>query len=335
MPRQARLDAPGTLHHVILRGIEKKLIAENRKDRLEFVERMNQAAVKNDIKIFAWALMPNHAHILLKSGKQGLSKYMRRFLTGYAINYNKRHNRYGHLFQNRYKSIVCDEEAYFLQLVRYIHLNPLRAKLVKNLAELDQYAWCGHYEMINPGFHPCLDRKYVLAWFDKKESEALKRYKNFLKEGLHQGQRPELVGGGLVRTMGNWSAVASLRQTREKQFSDERVLGNSDFTIKIIKEADEKIKYQIHRSGIKMKVLETITNICNKEGITIKEISGGSRRGRLPQIRSKITIGLIKEYGLPLAEIGRQIGISTSAVSRIVSKNEKINHNSKQRPIKK
>jgi len=88
--------------------------------------------------------MTNHAHILLRSGTEGLSKFMRRFLTGYAITYNLRHNRLGHLFQNRYKSIICDEDTYFAELVRYIHLNPLRSGMVATLAELDRYRYCGH-----------------------------------------------------------------------------------------------------------------------------------------------------------------------------------------------
>jgi REP element-mobilizing transposase RayT len=130
MPRQARLDAPGTLHHVIIRGLESRKVVGDREDRGNFVSRMGKIASDTETVIYAWALMPNHAHILLRSGPHGLSKYMRRFLTGYAITYNRRHTRYGHLFQNRYKSIVCDEDSYFRELVRYIHLNPLRAELV-------------------------------------------------------------------------------------------------------------------------------------------------------------------------------------------------------------
>ena len=145
MPRQARLDAPGTLHHVIIRGIEKRKIVDDKKDQNIFVERMGQIALDTDTTIYAWALMTNHAHILLKSGQQGLSTFMRRFLTGYAINYNKRHKRYGHLFQNRYKSIVCDEDTYFMELVRYIHLNPLRANIIKDLQGLNSYLYSGHH----------------------------------------------------------------------------------------------------------------------------------------------------------------------------------------------
>jgi putative transposase len=124
MPRQARLDAPGTLHHVILRGIEKRRIVDDDKDRKHFVNRLGNLAQETDTKIYAWSLITNHVHLLLRSGLLGLPKFMRRFLTGYAVSYNLRHLRHGHLFQDRYHSIVSDEDAYFRELVRYIHLNP-------------------------------------------------------------------------------------------------------------------------------------------------------------------------------------------------------------------
>jgi REP element-mobilizing transposase RayT len=143
MPRQARLDAPGTLHHVILRGIEKRRIVGDITDRINFVNRFGALSADTKTGIDAWALMTNH-HILLRSSEIGLSDFMRRFLTGYAISYNRRHRRWGHLFQNRYKSIICDEDTYFMELVRYIHLNPLRAKLIKSLEQLDRYHWSGH-----------------------------------------------------------------------------------------------------------------------------------------------------------------------------------------------
>ena len=142
MPRQARLDTPGTFHHIIVRGIEKKQIVDDDKDRESFTDRMGSLALETDTAIYAWALMDNHAHIFLQSGPPGLSKYMRRFLTGYAVFYNRRHGRHGHLFQNRYKSIVVEEDAYFQELVRYIHLNPLRAGVIDSIYKLERYRWC-------------------------------------------------------------------------------------------------------------------------------------------------------------------------------------------------
>jgi len=126
MPRQARLDSPGTLHHVMIRGIEKRRIVDDDVDRHDFVRRLGALAEETRTPIYAWALMSNHAHLLLCSGAMGLAKFMRRLLTGYAVRYNLRHRRHGPLFQDRYKSIVCDGDQYFTELVRYIHLNPLR-----------------------------------------------------------------------------------------------------------------------------------------------------------------------------------------------------------------
>jgi len=116
VPRQARLDAPGTLHHVIIRGIEKKNIVTNQYDRKDFVERLGNLATETETGIYAWALLSNHAHILLCSSDAGLAHFMRRLLTGYAINYNLRHKRHGHLFQNRYKSIICEENINMKEL---------------------------------------------------------------------------------------------------------------------------------------------------------------------------------------------------------------------------
>ena len=104
MPRKARLDTPGTLHHVIIRGIERRPIVDDDKDRENFVSRLGDLAAETETGIFAWTLMTNHAHILIKSGSLGLPNFMRRLLTGHAITYNLRHRRHGHLFQNRYPS---------------------------------------------------------------------------------------------------------------------------------------------------------------------------------------------------------------------------------------
>ena len=144
MPRKARIDAPGALHHIITRGIERWRIFSDDQDRDNFVERLGEIVTETKTFCFAWALIPNHAHILLRTGQTSLSTVMRRLLTGYAVSYNRRHRRHGHLFQNRYKSILCQEDTYLLELVRYIHLNPLRAKLVQSLSDTDRYPYSGH-----------------------------------------------------------------------------------------------------------------------------------------------------------------------------------------------
>jgi putative transposase len=320
MPRRARLDAPGTLHHVIVRGIEKRRIVNDVADRKNFVDRLGGLSVDTKTSIYAWAIMTNHAHLLLRSSEMGLSGFMRRLLTGYAVSYNRRHRRWGHLFQNRYKSIVCDEDAYFTELVRYIHLNPLRARLVKSLSQLDRYRWSGHGVLMGKIERDWQDRNYVLKWFGKKESEAKAAYRSYVKKAVGEGRRPELVGGGLVRSMGGWSVVKAMRRLGEHELSDERILGGGEFVERIIKEAEEKIKYQLSVSEHPQKIDELMTKICKDEKVSIEELKGGSRRKEISAVRKRIAIELVKRHGVALAEVARRVGVSTSAVSKILKK---------------
>ena len=138
------------------RGIERRKIFLDDKDRASFLERLALILEETQTQCYAWALIPNHFHLLLRTGPTPLSKVMRRLMTGYAVTFNLRHRRSGHLFQNRYKSVVCEEDAYLLELIRYIHLNPLRASLVQNLQELDKYPWTGHSTILGHRKNPLL-----------------------------------------------------------------------------------------------------------------------------------------------------------------------------------
>ncbi|RPI74987.1 MAG: hypothetical protein EHM45_16245 [Desulfobacteraceae bacterium] len=322
MPRQARLDAPGTLHHVMIRGIEKAKIVDDRKDRQTFVEYMGKIAQESDTKIYAFALMTNHAHLLLKSGKTGISTFMRRFLTRYAMAYNRRHNRHGYLFQNRYKSIICEEDTYFMELVRYIHLNPLRAKLVHSLNELDKYPWCGHSAIMGDQNYEWIGGNYVLKWFGNEKDEALKAYREYLGKGIPEGARVDLVGGSLVRALGRWGDVSTKRIKKVKKIRDERILGSETFTNRVLREAEVKVKHQLPQKQLKVELHDVVEKICKKENASISELRSGSRRGKLPGVRLKIAIRLTGEYGISLAEIARQLGITLSAVSKMLSRHE-------------
>jgi len=156
MPRQPRLDAPGLLQHVMARGIERRKLFRDDKDRNSFLHRLADILEETQTQCYAWALIPNHFHILLRTGPTPLSKVMRRLMTGYAVTFNKRHKRSGHLFQNRYKSVICEEDPYLLELIRYIHLNPLRAKLVQDLKALDKYPWTGHSAILGHRKNPLI-----------------------------------------------------------------------------------------------------------------------------------------------------------------------------------
>ena len=146
--------------------------------------------------------MSNHSHVLLLSGSEGLSTTMRRLLTGYAVRFNRRHRRWGHLFQNRYKSILVEEDSYLLELVRYVHLNPLRAGVVNRLEDLDQYPWTGHSTLVGVVNRDWQDVDFVLGQFGQIAGETRARYREFVASGVEQGRREDLQGGGLVRSIG-------------------------------------------------------------------------------------------------------------------------------------
>ena len=320
MPRQARLDAAGTLHHVIIRGIERRRIVDDDEDRRMFISRLGRLASETGTSIYAWAVMTNHAHLLLSSGLAGLAKFMRRFLTGYAVTYNLRHRRHGHLFQNRYKSIVCDGDQYFTELVRYIHLNPLRVSLVADLKELERYPYCGHGVVLGTVRNEWQDRDSVLAQFGLREAEAKAAYRRFVAEGVELGRRPELVGGGLVRSLGGWSEVKSQRQRGKSEPADERILGNGDFVERVIREAERRIQRQYSGRQGGRKVERLIAEACKKHAVSLTELRSGSRRGKIPSLRAAVSRKLVEDYGIALAEVARQVGVSTSAISKILAR---------------
>ena len=320
MPRQARLDAPGTLHHVIIRGIERRRIVDDDEDRKRFLGRLGGLARETGTRVYAWSLMPNHAHLLVRSGPAGLPQFMRRLLTGYAVTYNRRHRRHGHLFQNRYKSIVCDEDSYFTELVRYIHLNPVRAKLVPDLGALGRYPWSGHAAITGAVAYPWQDSAYVLGFFGKRFGEAVRSYRRYVEEGVLLGRRPDLVGGGLVRSLGGWSAVASLRRSGEKRRTDERILGSGEFVERMIREAEETVRQEFSRGESGDAARRLVESACRKAGVSVKELRSGSRRGSLGRVRSDLACEIVAKIGMPLADVARDLGVSTSAVCKALSR---------------
>jgi len=195
MPRQARLDAPGVLHHVIIMGIERRKIFRDDKDRDNFIERLETLLPETHTSCYAWALLSNHAHFLFRTGDKSLSTLMRRLLTGYVVTFNRRYNRHGQLFQNRYKSIICQEDTYLKELVRYIHLNPLRAKIISSISDLNRYPYCGHGVLLGKADITWQDTKYVLSYFGKTKKHARDKYLSFVEDfkGRAKGTHSEML----------------------------------------------------------------------------------------------------------------------------------------------
>jgi REP element-mobilizing transposase RayT len=322
MPRKARIDAPGALHHIIVRGIEGKAIFHDRRDRYNFLSRLGDVLFDTATPCFAWALMFNHAHLLLRTGLTPLSKVMQRLLTGYAQQFNRRHKRHGQLFQNRYKSFLCEEDAYLLELVRYIHLNPLRAEVVKDLKQLKTYPFCGHHVLMGKFDHEWQDTKYVLDMFGKTLSAARKAYANFISKGVSAGRRPELVGGGLVRSVGGWSALISYRKIGIRIKGDERLLGSSDFVEKTLKRANEHLeeKTRLQAAGPDLEAL--IAKVAAYFKVDLDELKTVSKERKISHARKMLCYLAVRKLAISCAEVARALKISPSTVSKAVIKGQ-------------
>ncbi|HUV50154.1 MAG TPA: transposase [Anaerolineae bacterium] len=361
MPRQARLDAPCVLQHIMARGIERRKIFWDDKDRASFLERLAIILEETQTQCYAWALIPNHFHLLLRTGPISLSTVMRRLMTGYAVTFNIRHKRSGHLFQNRYKSVICEEDAYLLELTRYIHLNPLRAGLVEDLNALDKYPWSGHSVLmgklqnplipklekevssadkriafsqfrpetvktkINPAnpVNPVKKEKSlaektideVLCHFGSALNNARQHYRAFVEKGIKQGRRPELQGGGLVRSSGGDKAglLGLKKENREK--SDQRILGSGSFVSTTLQQS-ERILEKKYKP--KQTIDDLIAVVADKVGISPELICSRSRQRKPSEARAIFSYLAVEETGYPAADVARFLGVKRMSVHEAV-----------------
>ncbi|WP_155312338.1 transposase [Desulfosarcina ovata] len=325
MPRLARLDAPGILHHVIIRGIERKNIFRDTTDKQNLVDRLDQLVPQTQTRCYAWVLLSNHAHFLFRSGPDGLVSLMQRLLTGYAVSFNRRHKRHGQLFQNRYKSIICQEDAYLLELVRYIHLNPLRAGMVEDFRALTDYPFSGHRLLVGVDDCSWQDGAYVLGCFGKKVAKARKAYLDYIQAGVAMGRRPELVGGGLVRSLGGWSEVKKMRlKGMDRIKGDERILGDSDFVLSVLSQAKERFerRYELKRHGYDInRVAERVAELF---GIDKEEIFQKGRPKKRADARGLFCYWCASELCLSQTELARALDMTVSGIGYAVRRGEAI-----------
>jgi REP element-mobilizing transposase RayT len=324
MPRKARIDAPGALHHIIIRGIEQRQIFRDDRDRDQFVQRLADIFTETETPCYAWALVPNHVHLLLKTGLTPIATIMRRLLTGYAVYFNRRHRRHGHLFQNRYKSILCQEEPYLRELVRYIHLNPLRAKLVKDIKALDKYPYSGHSAVVGKVKRDWQQVDYVLGFFGKRKADARKAYRQLVKKGVLQGRRPELTGGGLLRSVGGWAVLSALRGEAVRVKGDERILGDTDFVEAVLKEANEQLelRYRLKAEGFDLeRVAQRVAAVMK---IPVELVWEKSRRPRVVDARDLLCYWASKELVMSKTDLAKRLNLTQPAISIAVRRGEKI-----------
>ncbi|MCX5782209.1 MAG: transposase [Elusimicrobia bacterium] len=315
------------------RGIERREIFKDDDDRREFLRRLGEGLKQTQHKCYGWVLMPNHFHLLIRTGARPLSDLMRKLLTGYALYFNKKYKRCGYLYQNRYKSILCQEEEYLLELVRYIHLNPIRAKIVKGIQELSSYKWSGHSVIMGKNKVEWQSIGEILERFGRSKSAATKKYERYVAEAKDMTKRDDLTGGGMLRSIGGWKEVLNLRGANEKWLADERILGDSGFVNSTLKQADEQMtrKARLKKEGWDINRL--VKKVCELLNVDEHEIKRESRRSKLSQAKSLIAYWGNKELGISGVELAKYFGITKSSISSAVKRGGKIAYENEYRII--
>ncbi|MFH1283260.1 MAG: transposase [bacterium] len=318
MPRKPRIDLPGYVYHVITRGIEKRKIFIDSKDYQEFLRRFGLVLENDRGKCFAWSLMPNHIHLLLRSGHFGIAHMMRSLLTGYAVYFNLRHKRAGHLFQNRYKATLCNHDEYLHVLVRYIHLNPLNSGLVRDLEELKLFQWSGDSVLMDIRKYEWQDTESVLGLFGKTTDEGRKGYRRFIAEGLNS--KESLEESGLVMGKKELDAFLKFKINKEKEESDNRILAGGDFVREIKKQVldDQPV------ARTPKKKIEDIIRIITEMNSLNKNIFQKKTQNR----NVVLTKSIIAYYahhicGYSLTEICKELNTGLSGICRLLARNNK------------
>jgi hypothetical protein len=228
------------------------------------------------------------------------------------------------LFQNRYKSILCQEDAYLLEMVRYIHLNPLRARLIPRLSALDKYVFCGHSVLMGQRSNDWQKTKTILRLFGDTVATARKQYRVYMEKGVALGKREDLIGGGLIRSNGGWANVKAMRRAKIFEKADERILGDGDFVQKVLTRAEEKMKqrYALQAKGIN---LETVADrVAELFNISVSELWLPGKHRQRVRAKSLLCYWANRELGISMAKLARRMQVSVMAISYAVQRGEKI-----------
>ena len=191
MARKPRVHVPGALYHVISRGNQRQAIFRADADRRRYLDLLRHYRARYQFKLRAYVLMGNHVHLLMEVGTHSLAKIMQGLQQSYTLYFNRKYNLVGHLFQGRYKDILCDRDSYLLELVRYIHLNPVRSKIVTDPVD---YAWSSHRDYLNSGTAKAsamVQSEWILEQFAPNLARARHRYEEFVLDGIGAGHRED------------------------------------------------------------------------------------------------------------------------------------------------
>ena len=315
MPRKARITITGAIHHVMSRGIEGKEIFTSNEDRRFFLNHLENLLSKSGYLLYAWCLMGNHYHFLIRVNDFRLGTFMRLLNGCYAQYFRKKSGSRGYLFQDRYKSIVAQDQFYIEEMVRYIHLNPVRAGICKTMEELDDYPWTGHAVLVGVKSWNIQNREDVLKRFDKKRNRAIKLYRAFLKAGLEKES-----------TM--YSTIRDSNQQSENIHNTGCwVIGNKEFVQKAIG-TDKGNKMRIARYAKEnISIEDVIRKISESYGLSVEEILNRGRRNLRSEARKVCAFVCNRHYHFPVIQIARYFDVSSPSVSNMIKEGEKLTKN--------
>lgn len=299
----------------MVRGLERRRLFYDAKDYESFLDRFSGIILGSGARCYAWALMPNHVHLLVRTGEEVLSKWVQRLLSGYGQYLNIRRNRAGDVYGGRFKSLLCEEDNYFLELVRYIHLNPLKAGLVKNLKGLGGYSWCGHGSILGkrPRKWQAVDE--VLVHFGTRKAQARKKYKEYLRAGIKQPLDHNLSGITLIRNLESVWSDLELAEAKRRLLGKEVVIGEEKFIQNVMKKSQdskdrrEKLKRKGWTSG---RIIVRAEAVC---GVKKGKLRGSSKVPSISRARSLACKWMVDDLGMTTVAAAHRLRIIQSAVS--------------------
>ncbi len=302
------------------RGLERRAVFAQAADKKDFLDRLGACLAHSEAQCLAWAMMSNHYHLLIRAGSQPLSRLMGPLLGAYGGSYNRRHGRVGYVFQNRFKSVLCEEDGHLLELIRYIHLNPVRARMVCSLQVLDHYPWTGHAGIVNRKPYRWHASDEVLRLFGETRRKATSAYRKFLQHGIDFPITTNLSGGGLVRSHGGWEAINRLRSEHARSIGDERILGSGRFVEQALADDELGLDRQTLRQQQGWTLDLLVDCVCKAYSVEAQDLTRKARGNKLSIAKSLICYWGAEELGLTRLALGLKLGVSQQAVSRWVQK---------------
>jgi REP-associated tyrosine transposase len=282
MARRPRIFAPGLLYHVIVRGNQRRKTFRCDDDYKAYLDRLEHYRTKFHLRIYAYCLMPNHVHLLLESGSVPLGKFMQGLQQSYTQYFNRSYRKIGHLFQGRYKAIICDKDKYLLALLRYIHLNPVRARLVKRP---ESYVHSGHRRYLMSGTAKIIDARPILELLGSK-----KAYERFVLDGMSEDHNEAYY-----------------------TVEDQRFLGEEGFGEEISRAAGEK-EQRKRKKSIEMDFKKIAKHLDTAPEL----LRGSDRRWEISAKRAKAVIALVREQDHSVSEVAKLLRRDQANISMML-----------------